>query len=71
MEVVDLNDENEIMRIIQKDFFQDAKENFVLKNENDQRNTENKNVAYYVTKERTQLNKIQTNQRYDMRTFLR
>lgn len=61
MEVVDLNDENEIMRIIQKDFFQDAKENFILKNENDQRNTENKNVAYYVTKERTQLNKIQTN----------
>lgn len=71
MEVVDLNDENEIMRIIQKDFFQDAKENFILKNENDQRNAENKNVAYYVTKERTQLNKIQTNQRYDMRTFLR
>lgn len=71
MEVVDLNDENEIMRIIQKDFFQDAKENFILKNENDQRNAEHKNVAYYVTKERTQLNKIQTNQRYDMRTFLR
>ena len=64
------------MGIIQRYFFQDVKKNSI-ENKNDQRITgermlkEDKNVAPYVTKERAQLNKIQTNQRYDMTTFLR
>lgn len=64
------------MGIIQRYFFQDVKKNSI-ENKNDQRITgermlkEDKNVAPYVTKERAQLNKIQTNPRYDMTTFLR
>ena len=64
------------MGIIQRYFFQDVKKNSI-ENKNDQRITgermlkEDKNVVPYVTKERAQLNKIQTNPRYDMTTFLR
>ena len=42
LEAVELNDENWIMGIIQRDFFHNAKGN-VIKNKNDQRNTEKKN----------------------------
>lgn len=55
-------------------FVQDANEN-VIKNEDDKRNTEKgmeksiKIWSIYVFKERSQLKKIQTNQRYDIREF--